>query len=235
MTVGVYIIENTLNGNFYIGSSEISIENRWKDHLNDLRGNRHHSQRLQNSFNKHGESNFQMRILAECAVEEAIRKEQFFMDTWEPEFNMNPTAGNCSGRKFTEETKQKMSLSAKKRGLNPFLINQQKSKVIINQEGQKQCSNCLVFKPIEQHNTKRGNKCKECVSISRPCRKLKNPKKVNKPVIAISNYETLEFEKMIDAETFFKNKGLTFNRASLRNKLNKEEIYHGYIWRSRCL
>ncbi len=55
--VGIYLIINKLNGNFYIGSTKF-FTRRFSEHRKDLRRNRHTSQYLQNAYNKYGESNF---------------------------------------------------------------------------------------------------------------------------------------------------------------------------------
>lgn len=233
MITGVYLIKNKLTGDCYVGSSIKSIEDRWRYHRRDLNGNKHHSSRLQNSWNKYGSEQFEFSIVEECSPVLCIEREQHFIDTLNPSFNMNPTAGNCFGRKFSSESKQKMSESAKKRGLNDFLLNQQKSKAIFNNIGEKQCTKCTIFKNpnIFRKNT---NCCLECYAETRPSRKLKNPKG-RKPVVARNNFEVLEFNTMIDAETFFKNRGFKMNRTYLRSVLKTNKEYYGYTWSFKCL
>lgn len=60
--VGIYKIENKVNGKVYIGES-INIENRWSQHIKDLNENKHHSYKLQSDWNKYGEVNFIFEIL----------------------------------------------------------------------------------------------------------------------------------------------------------------------------
>lgn len=50
------------------------------------------------------------------------------------------------GRKLTESTLKKMSESAKKRGINKFLKEQQKPKYPLNTKTERYCSLCLEFK-----------------------------------------------------------------------------------------
>lgn len=54
---GVYQIYNTVNGKRYIGSS-IHIEQRFKEHLRNLRANKHVNAHLQCAWNKYGEQSF---------------------------------------------------------------------------------------------------------------------------------------------------------------------------------
>jgi hypothetical protein len=63
-TYTVYGIQNTVTGKWYIGITT-QIKKRKNDHFSHLRTRSHHSQRLQNSFNKHGEAVFQWHILEE--------------------------------------------------------------------------------------------------------------------------------------------------------------------------
>ena len=53
----VYKITNIVNGKFYVGST-IDFNRRVKNHFNFLRNGAHHSIKLQNSFKKHDEINF---------------------------------------------------------------------------------------------------------------------------------------------------------------------------------
>ena len=48
---GIYIIKNEKNNKVYIGQST-DIYNRWKQHVRDLKSNRHHSRKLQRAWNK---------------------------------------------------------------------------------------------------------------------------------------------------------------------------------------
>ena len=54
---GIYKIVNTVNGKKYVGSA-VDIKRRWQAHKLRLRKNNHHSPKLQNAWNKHGESSF---------------------------------------------------------------------------------------------------------------------------------------------------------------------------------
>ncbi|MCK5019704.1 MAG: GIY-YIG nuclease family protein [Candidatus Peribacteraceae bacterium] len=112
---GVYQILNKINGKLYVGSA-INIKNRWNAHKNDLRGNRHYNTHLQNSYNKYGENGFEFSVIERVEdTTHLIEREQFWMDTLkvvEKGYNMCPVAYRCmTGRKHSEETKQKMSES----------------------------------------------------------------------------------------------------------------------------
>lgn len=59
---GVYSITNKLNKKIYIGST-VNLFTRLKQHLDELRHNKHGNPYLQNAFNKYGEENFEFGIL----------------------------------------------------------------------------------------------------------------------------------------------------------------------------
>jgi hypothetical protein len=69
----VYYIKNVLTGYVYIGSSQ-----RFKEHRLGLRKGEHHCSYLQNSWTKHGESNFKFGIIEKCI--NLLEREQFYID-----------------------------------------------------------------------------------------------------------------------------------------------------------
>ena len=145
MTKGIYMITNTVNGVFYVGSS-IEIEKRFQQHKADLRNNHHHNIRLQNAFNKYGEDNFKFEIslICDCSPKQLRKIEQRYIDKLDAcnrkkGYNISPlaTAGGCFkennwiygkgylmagelnhfyGRKHTEETRK--IISEKNSGFN---------------------------------------------------------------------------------------------------------------------
>ena len=57
MDAYIYKIINVINGKFYIGST-LNFEKRQKQHIEQLRRQRHHCLHLQNAFKEYGEENF---------------------------------------------------------------------------------------------------------------------------------------------------------------------------------
>lgn len=95
----------------YIGSSQ-NIPGRWKKHLNELRRGDHNNGRLQNHFNKYGETDLNFSILLACDVDDLIMHEQFFIDSYNPFFNICKIAGSSLGVKrgpLSEEHRLKIS------------------------------------------------------------------------------------------------------------------------------
>jgi len=72
---GIYKIQSTVKPDrFYIGSS-VNISKRWSCHINDLRKNKHHSSKLQNHYNKYGESDLRFTIILGCEENDLLKTE----------------------------------------------------------------------------------------------------------------------------------------------------------------
>lgn len=113
---GIYVIRNTSNNKLYIGSAK-NIKQRLHEHNSMLRRNKHHSKYLQNSYNKY-ENCFLFSILEKCNIDNLINREQYWIDYYLSYkkiygYNNAPKAYNSLNRKFSEETKLKMSNSHK--------------------------------------------------------------------------------------------------------------------------
>lgn len=116
MTVGIYRIVNTVTGKCYIGQSQ-NIKLRWRHHIQALRRGDSRSTKLQNSYNKHGESVFEFEVLEECEKDMLDDREQLWIDMYDSfhdGYNNQPMAASCRGISRSEETKKRMSEAAKK-------------------------------------------------------------------------------------------------------------------------
>lgn len=106
---GIYKIINTTNGKIYIGSS-LNCKIRLKTHLRELINNKHVNTKLQNSWNKYGESNFNFEVIevVKSSLDLLVR-EQYYIDSLKPFFNICKIAGNTLGVKPSIKTKEKIS------------------------------------------------------------------------------------------------------------------------------
>ena len=105
--IGIYKIQNTKNGKFYIGSSN-NVKRRWYGHRYQLRTETHTNPHLQNSWNKYGESCFIFKILLLCQEFDLLYYEQHYIDLLVPDYNISKIAGRAlvgstHQRKLTEE------------------------------------------------------------------------------------------------------------------------------------
>jgi group I intron endonuclease len=104
---GIYKIINLKNNKIYIGSAK-HLMSRKCTHFHNLKYNKHHNIHLQNSYNKYGKDNFIFEVLERCSEKELIFKEQYYIDTLLPDYNICKIAGNVSGRKHSLETIEKI-------------------------------------------------------------------------------------------------------------------------------
>jgi group I intron endonuclease len=123
---GIYKITSKIHPDrIYVGSA-INIEKRWREHKNLLLRNKHENIRLQNHYNKYGKDNFIFSIITECdpIKEVLLSREQFFIDSLNPFFNICKKADCPPGIKHTEE--QKRILSERMKG-NKYLLGHKHS------------------------------------------------------------------------------------------------------------
>jgi group I intron endonuclease len=112
---GIYKIQSKIHPDrCYIGSS-VNIRKRWNEHRRILFLNHHDSPKMQCHFNKYFWQDFECLILEECPKEKLIEREQYYIDIINPWFNICRKAGNCLGKKHSEETLRKLKLARNKR------------------------------------------------------------------------------------------------------------------------
>lgn len=75
---GIYKITNKINNKIYIGSS-VDIDKRWKQHIRELKKNKHINKHLQSAWNKYGENNFKFQIVE---LIQDVDELQFYEQKW---------------------------------------------------------------------------------------------------------------------------------------------------------
>ena len=105
----IYKITSSINNKFYIGSAKDSIK-RKSLHFRCLKNNCHHNIKLQNHVNKYGVDVLKFEIL-EFDCKQLILREQYYIDTLKPFFNICKIAGSRFGTTQSTITKNKISLS----------------------------------------------------------------------------------------------------------------------------
>ena len=69
--------------------------------------------RILRALLKYGYSNFRLEILEYCDSDKCLEREQYYLDSINPEYNILKKAGSSLGYKHTEETILKMGLALK--------------------------------------------------------------------------------------------------------------------------
>jgi len=105
----IYKITNIITSQIYIGSS-IDIKERIRRHFKDLKANKHHSLKMQRSYNKYGKDVFKVTYLCNFPEEYRQKMEQWFLDNNECYFNNELVVGKPSvNREFSEDYRKKCS------------------------------------------------------------------------------------------------------------------------------
>ena len=111
---GIYMITNTANGYFYVGSAR-NLRKRWADHRSYLKKQRHHNPHLQAAWNKYGAGAFAFSVLEVVPdLGGLLVAEQRWLDHYQAAirrdcYNFLPTAGSHLGRKRSAETRARLS------------------------------------------------------------------------------------------------------------------------------
>lgn len=93
--IGIYKIQNTINGKCYIGQS-VDIHRRWNDHKSSAfnPNNESYHQHLYRAIRKYGLHNFEFSVLEECTVNELNPKERAYITQFDSFCNgYNQTLG----------------------------------------------------------------------------------------------------------------------------------------------
>lgn len=112
---GIYKIINRITGKYYVGSSMNIMKYRWPRHKSSLNNNNHKNDHLQNSWNKYGEQNFELKIVEELKnidKQNLLIIEQKYLDIAKTEqdkcYNLKFVAGG--GGELSEYSRNKISI-----------------------------------------------------------------------------------------------------------------------------
>jgi hypothetical protein len=187
---GIYAIVNRTNGKQYIGSSW-NINYRWDKHLYLLRNGRHHSKHLQHAWNVYGESCFDIIVIETCDTSVLVEREQYYIDTVHPEYNINVCAGSRLGTPHSDETKEKL----RQANLGKKYSDETKMKHSVALKGMKiphsaqWVANIIAARLGYKHSQETKNK----MSVAHKGKKLTDEDKKNKSLAAMGNQSTLGF------------------------------------------
>ena len=132
----IYKITNRLDDKFYVGQTINPISYRFRKHCElALRGEGY---KLHAAVRKHGKENFYVELLEECETQEQLNeRETHFINTLNPPYNICPggvfrlgpesikkMAKSLTGKKQTEETKQKRFVRLRELEKNPEFLSE---------------------------------------------------------------------------------------------------------------
>jgi group I intron endonuclease len=110
--IGIYRWVNLDTGKSYVGSSR-NLSARFKQYfsVNYLeREIKRNNSKIYRSLFKKGYSKFSLDIVEYCEIDILIEREQYYLDTLKPEYNILSKAGSLAGFKHSVAARELMSL-----------------------------------------------------------------------------------------------------------------------------
>ncbi len=113
---GVYRWVHKDSGKSYIGSSSI-LSDRFRRYFNHsyLSSSKRGASLICKALLKYGYAGFRLEILEYCPSSIVLTREQFYLDNFNPEYNILKVAGSNLGYKHSEASLKLMSLASKSR------------------------------------------------------------------------------------------------------------------------
>lgn len=106
-TPGIYKIFFLDPNLLYIGSS-VNLRQRLHGHRGALRRGEHGNSHLQHAYDKYGDNAFHFEIVEQVSCkEDLVEREQYYLDTLKPYYNIHPNARSSLGVKRTPEQRIK--------------------------------------------------------------------------------------------------------------------------------
>jgi group I intron endonuclease len=123
----IYKITNLVNGKVYIGQTRVSVEKRFRAHVN---GDKRSVSLIHLAIKSYGEENFKIQEIIRCETQEQVNNAEVMAIRL---FNsLSPNGYNLSKggqtNTFTEETGKKISRSLKKKFSDPNYIDPKKGR-----------------------------------------------------------------------------------------------------------
>lgn len=158
----------------------------------------------------------------------------FYKSTINDLTNLQDAGPGSPSRQISEETRIKMSESAKKRGLNKALKDQQKPKYPVFKD-KKYCSKCQEVKELSFFKkNSRDHVCNICFNKNRKSRAIPGSRQkyadsmgIKIKAINLKNNENIEFKSLRDAARII---GGKCSKTGIRLAIQKQRSYYGFIW-----
>lgn len=242
----IYKILNKVNGKFYIGSTKNLVKRR-SDHIAGLTQNKHPNQYLQNAYNL-CKGNFKflvIEVIEDCTRELLIEREQYFIDTLEPHYNIHKIAYSPLGYKHTEEAIRKMTIASQNMSketkqkislahLGVSKSNEHSLNISLGKKGKRMKQESID----KMAQTKIGSKQSEETKIKRSASMLgKNAGANSKMSIPINQYKKENNELIFIKEWASRGeieRELKFSGANIQKCCKGTKGYsqaYGYVWK----
>ena len=109
---GIYMLTNKLTDDIYIGQST-NLSNRFKNYFTLSYIKNRENLIISRALIKYGYSNFSITVLEYCDKSDLLKREQFYFDKLNPQYNILKIAGSSLNFKHSEKTKALISKALK--------------------------------------------------------------------------------------------------------------------------
>jgi group I intron endonuclease len=169
-TKGIYAITNKITGMAYIGQTSNNFGDRRDSNLAKLRHNKHDNLYLQEDWNNYGELNYEFKVL-ECLEDcsNIDEREKFWISEYRKNnkaFNMQSGGKGFPGMHLSEEAKRKIGEQNKIHGLGRKASQETKQKMSISHKGFKHTLESIEKIKIAATGRKASDETKLKCSIS---------------------------------------------------------------------
>lgn len=184
---GVYMIYHVkYPDKYYIGSASSTKKYggfylRFRSHYSYLKNKNHCNSKLQHVVNKYGLAGIRFLTIETCPPELCIGMEQYYINLFQPYYNIAPIAGNTLGYKHTREHLDKVekdfvqydldgNFVAKHKGIFPTCrkLGLEGSSVIACCQNKYTCSQGYIWRYLEDVLDENGNIVKSIEPYSNP-------------------------------------------------------------------
>jgi group I intron endonuclease len=231
----VYRWINKLNGKEYLGSTS-SAKRRLNTYY-DLKTLGEVNMPIYNAILKHGHENFIFEIIEYCLSEDTIKREQYYLDNFDFEYNVLANANSLAGYKHTAETLAKFKgrqnlLGFKHLAETLEMLREINTGKVHTEEAKEVMRNSWAQRKLKSDNLELDllNKIIPLVQLlPSDEQRLRNDKQMSKSkkggkIVVVTNIATTaatEYKSISEAATV-----LNLTRVTLRKYIKNKEIFN---------
>jgi group I intron endonuclease len=214
----VYRWINKLNGKEYLGSTS-SAKRRLNTYY-DLKTLGEVNMPIYNAILKHGHENFIFEIIEYCLSEDTIKREQYYLDNFDFEYNVLANANSLAGYKHTTETLAKFKGRQNLLGFKHLAETLEMLREINTGKVHTEEAKEVMRNSWAQRKLKSGSS----VELALLNETIQPKTKKKGKIVVVTNIETnisTEYKSISEAATV-----LNLTRVTLRKYIKNKEIFN---------